>query len=145
RLGAYWGMRGDAPGQAAGTWRVQPVAVATGKTDAAQARRARPTSRVCPQMRAKPLGSFALRGCSALGLRLSLRCRDGPAERLHQIDDLAFVLVGRLRERLALGLLLQQIEQRVSILVVVALRLPFCGEVLDQRLRHLDLGRLDAR
>ena len=41
------GARGDAPDQAAGTRRVQPVAVATGKTDAAQTRRVRRTIRVC--------------------------------------------------------------------------------------------------
>src|SRR5581483_10573951 len=55
RLDAYWGVRGDASDQAAGLWRVKPVAVTTGKTDAAQTRRVRRTSRGYPQMRIKPL------------------------------------------------------------------------------------------
>ncbi len=68
------------------------------------------------------LRSFALRGCLALGLRFRLLLRRGDrlAQRLHQVDDLAAFVLLRLGQRLALRLLLQQVEQLRAVAVVVA-------------------------
>src|SRR4029453_8900952 len=80
---------------------------------------------------------------SLLPVLLFLRSLDGLAQRSHQVDDLRLLLLLRLRELLALRLRAEQLEQLLAELVVVALGLEGAAQVLDERLRHLDLGGLE--
>ena len=73
------------------------------------------------------LGSFTRLGgllLRAAAVSLLLRRGDRLAQRLHQVDDLAALLLCRLGQRLALRLLLQQVEQLGAVAVVVALGIP---------------------
>src|SRR5205823_13683404 len=63
------------------------------------------------------LRSFALRGASALPLRLLHRLAEGS----HQVDDLALSLVSRLRQLLSFSLRPDQVEELLPVSIVVFL------------------------
>ena len=68
--------------------------------------------------------------------------REALAEALHEVDDLAFGRrLGRRQPRLlSLDARLDQLHQIVAVLVGVLGRIPLGREVLDQHLRHVELG-----
>src|SRR5207245_8673271 len=84
--------------------------------------------------RSRSLFSFWTRGAAAL------RGLDRLAEGLHQVDDLG-LLVLWLGQRHAVRLRPDQLEKLLAVGVVVLARVEFCAEALDERVRHLELGR----
>src|SRR5581483_302107 len=71
---------------------------------------------------------------------LLLRALNRLLERLHQVDDLGLFLLLGLGQLLPLRLRTKQREQLLAVPVVVLLGLERRAEVLDEGLRHLDLG-----